>query len=274
MSPGQVLGLAAGLLGALLFGVGAVVQAHAVRRLGVADERLPGFVRRGIHDPLTLAVVAAYLAGFALHAVAIWLLPLYLAQAVVALSLPVTAFVSRRLEEHLTTPHLLGVLAVTLGLILLSLGAGGAGSVITTGAFAAMMWAGVALLLLASLASGRLGGALLGGLAGLGYAGSAIAVRGVGTPVDAVVLVAALSLPAYGLVAFWLYSLGLERARVSSATASMIVGQTFVPAVVGVGLLGDGVRAGWWSAVVLGLLLSVAGAVALSGEASEVAPLR
>ena len=41
--------------------------------------------------PLILLVVAAYLAGFVLHAVAIWLLPLYLAQAAIALSLPVTA---------------------------------------------------------------------------------------------------------------------------------------------------------------------------------------
>ena len=37
----------------------------------------------------------AYLAGFVLHAVAIWLLPLYLAQAAIAMSLPVTA-VTRR----------------------------------------------------------------------------------------------------------------------------------------------------------------------------------
>ena len=41
---------------------------------------------------MLLVVVAAYLVGFVLHAVAIWLLPLYLAQAAVAMSLPVTAF--------------------------------------------------------------------------------------------------------------------------------------------------------------------------------------
>jgi putative effector of murein hydrolase LrgA (UPF0299 family) len=41
------------------------------------------------------------------------------------------------------------------------------------------------------------------------------------------------------------------------------VAQTFVPAAVGVALLGDGVREGWWPAVVLGLLLSTGGAAVL-----------
>jgi drug/metabolite transporter (DMT)-like permease len=54
---------------------------------------------------------------------------------------------------------------------------------------------------------------------------------------------------------------------VSTATAPMIVGQTFVPGLVGVLLLGDGVRPGWWSAVATGLVLSVAGAIFLSREA-------
>ena len=72
----------------------------------------------------------------------------------------------------------------------------------------------------------------------------------------------------YGLLAFWLYSLALDRAPVSSATAPLIVGQTFVPGLVGVLLLGDGVRAGWWPAVVAGLVLSVGGAIFLSRDAA------
>ena len=49
-----------------------------------------------------MLVVAMYLGGFVLHAVAIWFLPLYLAQATISLSLPVTVLVSRRLSEWLT----------------------------------------------------------------------------------------------------------------------------------------------------------------------------
>ena len=70
-----------------------------------------------------MLVVAAYLVGFVLHAVAIWLLPLYLAQALVAMSLPVTALAShRRRGRGCTAAAGSAVGVVTLGLVLLSLG--------------------------------------------------------------------------------------------------------------------------------------------------------
>jgi drug/metabolite transporter (DMT)-like permease len=257
-----VLGLAAGLLSAAVFGVAAVVQAHAVRRYDDTPG-LRGFVVRSLRDGRMMLVVAAYLVGFVLHAMAIWWLPLYLAQALVAMSLPVTALASHRVEDALQRSGWLAVGLVTCGLVLLSLGAGDPGAVVTTTRFALLVWAAVVALALASLAGGRLSGPLLGLLAGLGYAGSAISVRGVGTPVEAAVVAAALAVPSFSLVAFWLYSLGMHGTAVPSTTASLIVAQTFVPAAVGVAFLGDGVRDGWWPAVGLGLLLSTAGAVAL-----------
>jgi drug/metabolite transporter (DMT)-like permease len=257
-----VLGLAAGLLSAAVFGVAAVVQAHAVRRYDDTPG-LRGFVVRSLRDGRMLLVVAAYLVGFVLHAVAIWWLPLYLAQALVAMSLPVTALASRRVEDALHRSGWLAVGLVTCGLVLLSLGAGDPGAVLTTTRFVLFVWTAVAALALASLAGARLSGPLLGLLAGLGYAGSAISVRGVGTPVEGAVVAAALAVPSFSLVAFWLYSLGMHSTAVPSTTASLIVAQTFVPAAVGVAFLGDGVRDGWWPAVGLGLLLSTAGAVAL-----------
>ncbi len=266
-----VLGLAAGLLSAAVFGVAAVVQARAVRGFETSPDDLWGFVARSVRDVRTMLVVAAYLVGFVLHAVAIWLLPLYLAQALVAMSLPVTAIASHRVEDRLHRGGWVAVGVVTLGLVLLSLGAGDPGDVVTTGRFAAVIWIGVAGLALASTVARHLPGALLGLVAGLGYAGSAISVRGIGTPVDGVVVVCALAVPSLSLVAFWLYSLGLHRADVPAATAALIVAQTFVPAAVGVAFLGDGVRDGWWPAVVVGLLVSTAGAAAL-GVRSRVSP--
>ena len=257
-----VLGLAAGLLSAAVFGVAAVVQAHAVRRYDDTPG-LRGFVVRSLRDGRMMLVVAAYLVGFVLHAVAIWWLPLYLAQALVAMSLPVTALASHRVEDALHRSGWLAVGLVTCGLVLLSLGAGDPGAVVTTTRFVLLVWAAVVALALASLAGARLSGPLLGLLAGLGYAGSAISVRGVGTPVEGAVVAAALAVPSFSLVAFWLYSLGMHSTAVPSTTASLIVAQTFVPAAVGVAFLGDGVRDGWWPAVGLGLLLSTAGAVVL-----------
>ena len=259
-----VLGLAAGLLSAAVFGVAAVVQADAVRRHEMSPDRLAGFVVRSLRDVRMMAVVAAYLVGFVLHAVAIWLLPLYLAQALVSGSLPVAALASHRVEQGLSRAGWVAVALVTVGLVLLSLGAGEPGAVVTTTTFVVILWSGVAVLSLASIAGRRLTGPVLGLLAGLGYSGSAISVRGVGTPVEAAVVAAALAVPSFSLVAFWLYSLGMHGSAVPATTASMIVAQTFVPAAVGVAFLGDGVREGWWPAVVLGLVLSTTGAVVLA----------
>jgi drug/metabolite transporter (DMT)-like permease len=255
--------LSAGLISAAVFGVAAVVQARAVRGFDVSPDGLWGFMVRSVRDGRTMLVVAAYLVGFLLHAVAIWLLPLYLAQALVAMSLPVTAVASHRVEDRLHRRGWVAVGVVTLGLVLLSLGAGEPGDVVTTGHFALGLWVAVAALAIASTAVRHLPGALLGLVAGLGYAGSAISVRGIGTPVDTIVVVAALAVPSFSLVAFWLYSLGMHRAEVPAATASLIVAQTFVPAAIGVALLGDGVREGWWPAVAAGLLLSTGGAAVL-----------
>ena len=134
-----------------------------------------------------------------------------------------------------------------LGLVLLALGAGAPGEVVITTPFVAALWCrrrrpggpGLA----GRPAPGRPARSAL--LAGLGYAGSAIVGprgRHAGRPAGG--RRAALAVPAFSLVAFWLYSLGMQRAAVSSATAALIVAQTFVPAAVGVALLGDGVRAG------------------------------
>ena len=92
-------------------------------------------------------------------------------------------------------------------------------------------------------------------MAGLGYAGSAIAVRGVTWPLDVPVVAAALAVPVYGLLAFWLYSLALNKSAVANSSAPLVVGQTLVPAIVGIWLLGDSVREGWVAAVVLGMTL-------------------
>ena len=260
------VGIAAGLVAAVLFGTGAVLQAHAVRRHAGSADRLTGFWSMALRDPLVALVLAMYLGGFVLHAVAIWTTPLYLAQATVAMSLPVTAVTSMVLHERLTPVHWSALAVVTAGLVLLALGSGEPGEVIVHPPFVAALAVGVlALAALARWGSG-LGGAALGAIAGLGYAGSAVAVRGVDASVDPLVVGAALAVPAFSVVAFWLYSLGMERAPVSSVTAPLIVLQTFVPALVGVALLGDDVRAGWWPAVVAGLVLATGGALLLSRD--------
>jgi hypothetical protein len=150
--------------------------------------------------------------------------------------------------------------------VLLSVGSGEPGALFTSTAYAVALWAGVLLLLVAARVGVRWSAPVIAGLAGLGYSGSAIAVRGAESASSLVGLACGASVAVYGLLGFWLYSVALDRSPVSSATAPLIVLQTFVPALVGVAFLDDGVRPGWWWGIVLGLVLSTVGAIVLSRE--------
>lgn len=261
---GTVLGLTAGVLAAVLFGAAAVLQAHGVRTESEPIDSLREFVSAALRNRDIVLVVVAYLAGFVLHAVSIWYLPLYLAQAAIALSLPVTALGAARLRERLGLADWAAVAAIVAGLVLVSLGSGDPGAGRSSPLFAAALGVGVLALAAVGFGGRATSAGLLGTVAGLGYAGSAIAVRGVALPLDLSVLAAALAVPAYGLLAFWLYSLALNRSAVASSSAPLVVGQTLVPALVGLWALDDSIRDGWVAAVVLGMAFAVTGAVLLS----------
>lgn len=260
----MILGLVCALGSAALFGVAAVVQAHGMRALPDGELGLLGFVRAAARSWSIIAVVVAYLAGFVLHAVALLLLPLYLAQASISLSLPITAIVSALwLHERLSPDRWLAVAGVIAGLVLV---AAGAGAVEPTTSTATLVGLGAAWLLVlgggARLSLTR-GAGVLGAWSGLGYAGSAITTRGLSAD-DLLLSAMALAIvSALGLVAFWLYSIALGRTDVASSTAPLIVMQTCIPAIVGVVAFGDSVRDGWAVAVVAGLVVSLVGAIRL-----------
>ncbi len=104
----MLVGLGCALGAALLYGAAAVGQAVASRRLPPAED---GFVRltvAALRDRLMLVVIASYLVGAALHLAAIELTPLYLAQAGIAASLPVTALVAAVYHPRAAHPVGLG----------------------------------------------------------------------------------------------------------------------------------------------------------------------
>lgn len=254
----MVIGLAAALLSAVLFGAGAVVQAIAARR-------------HGLLSWLMASVAVVYVVGWALHLVAIVRLPLYLAQVGIAVSLVVTALIaSRVVHEPLEAVHWVAVGALVGGLALLVGAAGPVGSHDFGTATTLTLYSSWALLLLLGLAATRLpadrGGPLLAVLGGLAFSGSPIASRSLAHPgLDLAVIAPALTIGMFGLLGFWLYSVALRRTSVTGATAPLVLLETLVPAVVGVVAFGDGVRAGWWPVGVLGFVMSAVGAVVLSG---------
>ena len=252
----MIVGLGAALVAAVLFGVGAVVQAVAVRR-------------HGLVSPMMVGVAALYVVGWVLHLVAIARTPLYVAQVGTALSLAVTALIaSVAVGEPLARRHWVAVIAQVGGLALLALVAGDVGhhdfdAEHTVGLFAGLVVV-LALGLVVLRKPGRRGGVLLAALAGLAYAGSPIASRSLVEPsLEPTVVLPALTIGLYGLLGFWLYSVALDRTSVTAATAPVVLLQTVLPALVGVLAFADAVRGGWWPVALLGFAVSTAGALAL-----------
>ena len=272
----MLVGLGCALGAALLYGAAAVGQAVASRRLPPAED---GFVRlttAALRDRLMLVVIASYLVGAALHLAAIELTPLYLAQAGIAASLPVTALVAAvTIRERLNPFDWAAVLATGVGIALLAVGAGEAGSGDHEGSFVFGLYVGLALVVALGLAAyraaGPWSGATLGLLSGVAYSGTVLAARGLGTP-DGTPRTGALAvvLCVFGVLGFWLYSFALQRVAVTGATAPLILAQTVVPAAVGIALLGDTVPSGSWPLLTVALALAMGGAVWLSGFEARV----
>ncbi|WP_328998061.1 hypothetical protein OHA18_26820 [Kribbella sp. NBC_00709] len=270
----MVLGLGAALGAAVLFGVGAILQAVGSRKVPTESEldprRLGGFVVALLKQPAFLGALALNLAGFGLHFVALRLLPLYLAQAGIAVSLVVTALLATRLmSDQLSPLEWSAVAAVCVGLGLLAVSAGDAGANVqhhglTIGIIVGLITIAV-LGALASRSQHGVSTALLGMLAGLGYAGVATSARLLqdGSIRELFHSPTLYTLPISGGLAFILYSLALQRGSVTLATTPMIALQTITPAAIGVFVLDDAVRSGWWPAAIIGFALSAAGSVIL-----------
>jgi hypothetical protein len=259
----MLIGLLAALGAAVLFGISAVLQAVAVRRSGL----LSGWMA---------LVTVGYLAGWALHVVAIALLPLYLAQMAVGGSLAVTALIaSLKVHEPLETRHWQAVGAMVVGFGLLVAVAGGVGTDEHHPHLTLIFYVTVAVLALVGLMAfryvGSRAGIVLALVAGVCYSGAPVSTRALSHPhLDLHTVVQGLPIVLFGLLGFVLQSLALERVSVTAATAPMVLLETFVPAVLGVVLFGDGVHHGMWPLAGVGLLLAAAGALVLSGAEARI----
>jgi drug/metabolite transporter (DMT)-like permease len=266
-----LIGFVAALGAAAMFGVGSIRLAIGSRRVPFAEGMSLQLIPRMLRERAIVEALALNLVGFSFHLVALRHIPLFLAQTGIAASLAVTAILTVRVfGNRLNRIDWLAVLAVCVGLGLLAAAAGAAGhSVVSDRADIGVIVAVVLLFVggfAAARVAGGLGAALIGLVAGLGFAVVSISSRLIPeiTPLSVVTAPATYTLAISGALAFFLYSVALQRGSVMTATAPMIVMQTAAPAAVGVLLLGDTIRPGWSAAAALGLVLSGAGATALA----------
>ncbi len=276
--------LAAALAAAFCYGIGAVMQAIAVRAAsrrpvlaaaGVAGVD-PGLVIRMFRQwPFVLSLVIDF-AGFVCQLIALRRLPIFEVQVIIAANLAVTAvFASWLMHTVLSLREWAAVIAVVVGVGLLGSSAGAQGASNVGIDFHLGLIAALAAIAIAGVAAARLPSQyrtpVLGAIAGLGYGVLAVCARILPgfTPAILIKSPAAYTLAAAGIISFMLYASALESGSVTVATAAVILLETVPPALIGVLFLGDTTKPGLVVPAIAGFILALVSAVALArfGEA-------
>lgn len=283
----MLIGLAAALLACFGYGTASVLQAYGARSAAAAD------AARGAEGSTTAtgapslgatiraALTPAFLVGMVLDGVGFIgsvvsarLIPLFLSQTIMSANLVVTAVLGVIvLKVRLRRQDWLAIATVVLSLCVLGFTSGHIGQD-TPGI--AVHWGvlvfSVAMLLLGLGLIRVLGarGAVAAGLvAGVLFGAMAVAVRvveGVDPFRPAVVLAdpAAWAVAVAGVGGFYLFTVALQIGSVTGASAALVAGETVVPGIVGVVLLGDTSAPGLGWLVVIAFVCAVAGAVAVA----------
>lgn len=274
----MLIGAAVAVVACLSYGVATVLQSHGARSSEAASTPAGGpTLRSTISAALTAAFIAGMVLdslGFAGSIVSARLIPLFLSQTIISANLVVTAVLGVVvLGVTLHTRDKLAIGTVVVSLCVLGVTAGHRG---TTTATAGLHWGGlsVSLLILAGgVALIRLLGSRAavpaGLIAGVLYGAMAVGVRVVDglDPFRAGILLAD---PAWwtiviaGLGGFYLFTVALQLGSVNGAAAALVAGETVVPGIIGVVLLGDSAERGLGWLVALAFVGAVAGAVSVA----------
>jgi hypothetical protein len=267
------LGLLGALAASLFLGTGTVLEAMAARTEPLRDRKLdPGLLTRLLRRWHFVGGLACELVGFLCLLGALRTLPLFLAQSSSAGSLAVSAVLgSKMIGYQLHKLEKAAVIAVCAGLALLGVSAAGRAHVeggweVRTGLIIAVGVLVVLALAAAKLPPGWRAGAL-GGVAGLAFGVASISIRVLGN------LHSVKSLaedPAFyvmcvcGAGAFLLFATALQQSKVTVVQSAMVLGQTVIPAIVGVLVLGDRPRHGFMIVALVGFLCAIGGALVLA----------
>lgn len=268
----MVWGFLCALLSAVAYGVASVMQA-------VAAKAAPDEGGAGVDPRLLLRVLKQWKfvvgllldgVGFVAQIAALHVLPLFLVQATQAASLAVTAVAVRVFGVRLGAREWTAVGVVVAGLALLGSSAESEGSS-EVGLGFRLTLAGAAVVLgIAGLLVGRAGDRVrtagLGLVAGLCFGLVAVAGRVIQSlaPLDLLRDPALYVVAVAGALAMLFFATALQRGSVTTATAMMVLGETVMPSLIGVLLLGDRTRPGFAVVALIGFVLAVAAALALA----------
>jgi drug/metabolite transporter (DMT)-like permease len=271
-------GLAAAGLSAVCYGVASVLQAIGARRTSRAGGVDPRVLVRTLRQGPYLAGLGLDGAGFLAQVWALQTLPIFVVQSALAASLAVTAVVAvPLLGLRLGARQWVAVLGVCCGLVLLGLSAGAENPEVPPLGFQLALLGAVVVLAVVGAAANRLPrgarAVSLGLVSGLAFGVVALAARSLGD-FDVGRLArqpATYAIVAGGVVAFLYYTIGLQKAAVTTVTAGLVIGETVLPSVVGVLVFDDGTRPGFLPVALAGFVLAISCSLALArfGEVGE-----
>jgi drug/metabolite transporter (DMT)-like permease len=256
----------------LCIGVAAVLEKVSADREARVSSLQIGLLLRLLDDWPYVLGLALDGASFLLTVVAVQNLPLFVAEPVIALNVMITALIELLLfERRLRGVAWVAIVGILAGLSLLAL-SGGPERART--AAAAVRWTVILLPLgvagIGAVVATRKGHSAtigLGVLDGVAFGGTAVAGRMLVVPHQFwQILLSPLlwAMLAYGLVGLLLFTIALQRSHASVIGASTTAAQSIVPIVVGIAFLGDTPRNGAWAVAVAGMVLTLAGTLAIA----------
>lgn len=258
---------------ALLIAVAAMAGNTVAALWEAKGSRRARFGRAVWAQPWFLAGLLADVSAWVLTVVALRFLPVFAVQSILAGAIALTT-----LADHGWSPWNLivrdrfAVLAVLAGLVLVAASAEPERPSALPPAATPVLLLSFLLILLAAPFVWRAGRPmLLALLAGLGFGGTALAVRAIHpgpvrweTVGDLLLDPLVYAVVAMGVLGVLAFARALQDGAVGTATAVLSVTEVVVPGVVGLALLGDRIRPGWEGSALLGVVVALAGVVALT----------
>jgi drug/metabolite transporter (DMT)-like permease len=268
-----VIAYVAALISAVCYGLGSVLQSIAAKKVEEGEGGI------SLKDLSQIAKQLPYAAGILLDGlgwlfslVALFRLPLFVVQAVVAASVGFVVLFSALFEKVVPTRRQV-LFLVGLAVGLLGLAASGAPESARSapGWFGPTMWVALfafatAGFVLAKRTSGSGSASALGAIAGLSFGGTALCARSLSSGVDLHLLLepAAWAMALFGALGMVLFATALQRGSVTVTTAWLFTAETIAPAIVGMVALGDRSRPGMGLIALVSFLVTVAAAVGLT----------
>lgn len=268
----MILAYSAALISALCYGLGSVLQSIGAKRVEAgAGIELGGLSKIARQGPYLIGL-GLDAVGWLTSLVALFRLPLFVVQAVVAGSVGFVVIFSS-LFEHArpTRRQVMFIVVLCVGLLGLAVTGAPEAATVPPGWFAPAMWIGVIVIAVAGFMTPRLitsdtAASVLGALAGLAFGGTALCARSFssGLHLHDTLHPLAWALVAYGAVGMVLFATALQRGAVTVTTAWLFTAETVCPALIGMWVLGDRARAGFAALAVISFVVTVVAAVCLT----------